>query len=222
MISQEALEVILANLPNANALPIQAQRSGRQQSQTPVPTLSAPSPQPPSSSFANLNVNGSNGNNASYAPQSPPANVQPPQQAQPPPAYPQAPAPPSALTYASALYAYKPSDSYDLELAAGDRIAVTEFMNEEWWKGRSERTGQEGIFPRNYVRVEEKLPQSNGKASSYGNMPMDVANGSGDPGRVQGPNKTQEMGKKFGKKMGNAAIFGAGATIGSNIVNSIF
>lgn len=28
--------------------------------------------------------------------------------------------------------------------------------------------------------------------------------------------------KKFGKKMGNAAIFGAGATIGSNIVNLIF
>lgn len=39
-------------------------------------------------------------------------------------------------------------------------------------------------------------------------------------GRV--PSKTQEQGKKFGKKLGNAAIFGAGATIGSNIVNSIF
>lgn len=36
------------------------------------------------------------------------------------------------------------------------------------------------------------------------------------------PNKGAEMGKKFGKKLGNAAIFGAGATIGSNIVNSIF
>lgn len=31
-----------------------------------------------------------------------------------------------------------------------------------------------------------------------------------------------EHAKKFGKKMGNAAIFGAGATIGSNIVNLIF
>lgn len=30
------------------------------------------------------------------------------------------------------------------------------------------------------------------------------------------------QGKKFGKKLGNAAIFGAGATIGGNIVNSIF
>lgn len=34
--------------------------------------------------------------------------------------------------------------------------------------------------------------------------------------------KVEEGGKKFGKKLGNAAIFGAGATIGSNIVNSIF
>ncbi|KAK9429376.1 SH3 domain-containing protein [Lipomyces doorenjongii] len=32
----------------------------------------------------------------------------------------------------------------------------------------------------------------------------------------------ERQGKKFGKKLGNAAIFGAGATIGSNVVNSIF
>jgi len=38
----------------------------------------------------------------------------------------------------------------------------------------------------------------------------------------QRPSKGAEMGKKFGKKLGNAAIFGAGATIGSDIVNSIF
>ncbi|KAK4137067.1 hypothetical protein BT67DRAFT_440067 [Trichocladium antarcticum] len=35
-------------------------------------------------------------------------------------------------------------------------------------------------------------------------------------------NKVGDAGKKIGKKLGNAAIFGAGATIGSNIVNSIF
>ncbi|KAK4042863.1 SH3 domain-containing protein [Parachaetomium inaequale] len=38
----------------------------------------------------------------------------------------------------------------------------------------------------------------------------------------EGGGKMGEHGKKFGKKLGNAAIFGAGATIGSNIVNSIF
>ncbi|RKU44349.1 hypothetical protein DL546_007265 [Coniochaeta pulveracea] len=53
--------------------------------------------------------------------------------------------------------------------------------------------------------------------------PMAVANQ--DPnqhGEGSGSNKFSEGGKKIGKKLGNAAIFGAGATIGSNIVNSIF
>jgi hypothetical protein len=53
--------------------------------------------------------------------------------------------------------------------------------------------------------------------------PMAVANQ--DPnqqGEGSGGNKFSEGGKKIGKKLGNAAIFGAGATIGSNIVNSIF
>lgn len=42
--------------------------------------------------------------------------------------------------------------------------------------------------------------------------------------QVQGSlnHKVDEQVKKFGGKLGNAAIFGAGATIGSNIVNSIF
>lgn len=35
-------------------------------------------------------------------------------------------------------------------------------------------------------------------------------------------NAVADGAKKFGSKLGNAAIFGAGATIGSNIVNSIF
>lgn len=37
-----------------------------------------------------------------------------------------------------------------------------------------------------------------------------------------GGSKMGEMGKKIGGKFGNAAIFGAGATFGGNIVNSIF
>lgn len=47
----------------------------------------------------------------------------------------------------------------------------------------------------------------------------DLIQGNGE-GKV--PSKVEEGGKKFGKKLGNAAIFGAGATIGGNIVNSIF
>jgi hypothetical protein len=109
-----------------------------------------------------------------------------------------------------------------------DSVAVTEYMNAEWWKGRNERTGQEGIFPSSYVRaVEQKGPAYNAvqpyqqpQASNYGNMPLDVSQSASDPPKE--PSKGQEMGKKFGKKLGNAAVFGAGATIGSKIVNGIF
>ncbi|RMZ77781.1 hypothetical protein DV737_g4231, partial [Chaetothyriales sp. CBS 132003] len=123
-----------------------------------------------------------------------------------------------------ALYAYQPTDAGDLALQPNDRILVLEHMNNDWWRGRNERTGMEGIFPRSYVsELDEKrppMPGSNG--SDYGNMPLAVAQSgsSAQPGRTT--SKLEEHGKKFGKKMGNAAIFGAGATIGSNIVNGIF
>jgi LAS seventeen-binding protein 1/2 len=94
------------------------------------------------------------------------------------------------------------------------------------WRGRNERTGLEGIFPRSYVNiVEEKRPQAvSPHVSSYGNVPLDVSQSSNAMTLAEGkkPSKFEENGKKFGKKMGNAAIFGAGATIGSNIVNGIF
>ena len=108
-------------------------------------------------------------------------------------------------------------------------------MNAEWWKGQNERTNLEGIFPRSYVKVVDEKPpalagtpqpvpqQQNNGPMSYGNMPVAVAQGnSGGGADGKPPSKTQEQGKKFGKKLGNAAVFGAGATIGSNIVNSIF
>ena len=54
-------------------------------------------------------------------------------------------------------------------------------------------------------------------------MPMAVSQSGGVmPTEGRKYSKLEENGKKFGKKMGNAAIFGAGATIGSNIVNGIF
>lgn len=42
------------------------------------------------------------------------------------------------------------------------------------------------------------------------------------PAEQQQPSKASGAAKKFGSKLGNAAIFGAGATIGSEIVHSIF
>lgn len=155
-----------------------------------------------------------------------------------------------------ALYRYADPDPRDLDFEAGDHISVTEYCNAEWGNGINVRTGQEGIFPRNYVRTEngpsslasgEKVPPAPaaggfpgagyqgyqqqggypgagvppGPSNPYDGPipPMQVAN---QPPAEQQPGKGQEMGKKFGKKLGNAAIFGAGATIGSNLVNSIF
>lgn len=123
------------------------------------------------------------------------------------------------------MYQYNAQDAGDLALMPNDKIVVTEYMNNEWWKGRNERTGQEGIFPASYVRREEKamVPAAplTPQPSNYGNVPLDVSNGaaSGPPAQ---PTKTEENTKKFGKKLGNAAIFGAGATIGGKIVNGIF
>lgn len=137
-----------------------------------------------------------------------------PSPAPPPPAYSSA----APLCNATALYQYSAQDTGDLALLPNDRVQVTEYMNEEWWKGRSERTGQEGIFPRSYIRVEEKSAPA---PSNYGNVPMDVTQGA-HGGPAKAPGQGSEMGKKFGKKLGNAAIFGAGATVGSKIVNGIF
>ncbi|MCJ1307703.1 hypothetical protein MMC25_001351 [Agyrium rufum] len=159
-----------------------------------------------------------------------------------PPAYNHSNPPPQplpVLATTSALFFYNPTDAGDLGLAPNDRVFVTEYMNDDWAKGRNERTGQEGIFPRSYVRVEHDgpPPQQQGGGGSqgpmgYGNLPLAVSQGqqqpggTGDvnaPGGQQGPpSKLEAGGKKFGKKLGNAAIFGAGATIGSNIVNGIF
>ncbi|TQW01021.1 hypothetical protein V2A60_002038 [Cordyceps javanica] len=156
------------------------------------------------------------------------------------------------IAHARALYHYGASDARDLTFEKDDRIAVYEYMNQDWWMGMNQRTGQEGIFPRNYVLPEQdhKAPgpygpphQQQQQQPQYGypagppqqqnpynaNVPpMAVADGGGQQQQQQqegeggAGGKAGEMGKKFGKKLGNAAIFGAGASIGSNIVNSIF
>lgn len=132
-----------------------------------------------------------------------------PSPALPPPAYASSAAPASIAT-ASALYEYHPSDAGDLAILPNDRIFITEFMNADWAKGRNERTGSEGIFPRAYVSiVDEKnsmaahQPPLPPTQSNYGNMPVDVSQGgsSSTPGKES---KLNANGKKFGKKMGNA------------------
>lgn len=143
----------------------------------------------------------------------------PQQSYNPPPAYGNpspAPPPPAAaapvLATAVSLYAYNGTDAGDLNLAPNDHIAITEYMNAEWWKGRNERTGQEGIFPRSYVRLEENKALSPGpQQSSYGNMPMDVSQNAQQQQQQQ-PEGEKKKGtaSKIGGKLGNAALFGAG------------
>ncbi|KAL7917571.1 SH3 domain-containing protein [Trichoderma austrokoningii] len=158
-----------------------------------------------------------------------------------PPSYDETPAPgvptrPPApgrriLAYARALYRYDASDARDLGLREDDMIDVYEYMNKDWWMGRNQRTGLEGIFPASYVWVDinSGYPARSGPPAQQNPYnasvpPMAIAEG-GQPLQQQGGDgnsKAGEYGKKFGKKLGNAAIFGAGASIGSNIVNSIF
>ncbi|KAJ5520163.1 hypothetical protein N7463_000616 [Penicillium fimorum] len=183
-------------------VPVQAQ---------PPPAAYTPSYSPPVSQMSNVSVNEKAALHNQYA--SPPPGA--------PPAYPQVP---PVMGLAVAIYEYHASDAGDLNMKPQDRIQIIEEMNKDWWRGRNERTGQEGIFPQSYVNVvNEKAGLASPPPTNYGNMPLDVSQ-SGQSGNPEDPKKSkfEEGGKKFGKKLGNAAIFGAGATVGSNIVNSIF
>ena len=186
--STETLTSILSQLPI------------EQEMNAPIPLSTEPIAQ----KMGGLSVNGNDYRDEKRVNGYPSPAPSPMQQA--PPAYPSAPAPPaSVLTYANALYAYKPSDTGDLELQARDRIAVTEYMNAEWWKGRCERTGEEGIFPRSYVEVEKNtnLPMNTDSGTNYGNMPLDVSQsgGASTPSDPAQKSKFEQGGKKFGKKL---------------------
>ncbi|MCJ1369460.1 hypothetical protein MMC20_000671 [Loxospora ochrophaea] len=211
VITQQQLSSILTQLPSQSSLyaPLLSN------SNTPVPQS------PPVAQLAATSLNEKQ--SSYYAPT--------PSPAPPPPAYASAP----SIATASALYAYNPSDAGDLAILPNDRISIMEYMNADWAKGHNERTGQEGIFPRSYVNiVDEKTvvgpaqpPPPPTPGSGYGNMPLEVSQTGG--GRLggghhmgTGNSKFDENGKKFGKKLGNAAIFGAGASIGGKIVNGIF
>lgn len=226
-ISDAAYDAIMQNLPSESSL------NGPAPSRSGVATASSA----PTASFSNLSVNDL----------PPPAYNTP----TPPPAPDHTPTRPE-IARATALYRY--AEAGDCNFQVGDQISVYEYMNADWWLGKNMRTGQEGVFPVNYVQQQTNPtgglngnmspspqgPYGNEKASGYGGYQPQKQQGPPPPGpsspynsaippmqiaeqSVEArPGKGQEMGKKFGKKLGNAAIFGAGASIGSNIVNSIF
>jgi len=148
------------------------------------------------------------------------------------------------LGRAVALYPY--SEPNDCTFGVNDVISIREFTNAEWWYGTNCRTREHGVFPKAYVNLLVNEPMaSNTYGYEKGNYNSTPVNNGGFQGQgpppsqnpynsavppmqiAEQPNETkpgkgQEMGKKFGKKLGNAAIFGAGASLGGNIVNSIF
>ena len=226
-INDAAYDAMMQSLPAESSLNGPAPSRSAAASPTPAPTAS----------FSNLSVNDP-----------------------PPPAY-NTPTPPSLpgrtpskpeISRATALYRY--AEAGDCNFEVGDQISVLEHMNADWWLGKNLRTGQEGVFPVNYVQIQTNPSRPSGmggnispqpghygneKAHGYGGFqpqqqgppppgPSNPYNSAVPPMQLaeqpveSRPGKGQEMGKKFGKKLGNAAIFGAGASIGGNIVNSIF
>ncbi|KEY68155.1 hypothetical protein S7711_08343 [Stachybotrys chartarum IBT 7711] len=220
----------LRTTANRNATPAGSNRATPAQAHNPT--------SPPVQAMQNLAVSGKTAPPPSYEDTPPPGP--PPRTSKP------------VIAHARALYRYAGADARDVTLEKDDRVAVYEYMNQDWWMGQNQRTGQEGIFPRNYVFVENSQPKGPPGPVPYA-QPQYAQPQYGYPGQHQGPppqqnpynaavppmavaegqpaqqgqhqegdNKVAQYGKKFGSKLGNAAIFGAGATMGSNLVNSIF
>lgn len=148
------------------------------------------------------------------------------------------------VEWAEALYEFKPQQEGDLELHPGDKIEILEKPSAEWFKGRC--NGRVGMFPTNYIKqsfsgantlpLQQQQPQFiPPSANSSQQFPPPSTNYYQQQPQVvtqqpaqqeQQPQQHQHHAsgalKKFGSKLGNAAIFGAGATIGGDIVNSIF
>jgi hypothetical protein len=193
IITPQELSHILSLLPAET--PLRAPVSNGTSAVAPVPSSLTPVGQ-----LADRSLNKKQEKENPYAPT--------PSPVPPPPAYTSAAEGPPPLAVASALYAFNPLDPGDLALLPNDRISVLEYTNTEWWRGRNERTNQEGVFPRSYVKVVEEKSTS-ASATNYGNMPLEVSEGGSSTGQDGRSSKLAETGKKFGKKLGNAAIFGA-------------
>lgn len=55
--------------------------------------------------------------------------------------------------WVEALYDYSSEDPGDLKVEAGSRILVTVRSSEDWWTGKIDGQGREGLFPASYVKL---------------------------------------------------------------------
>ncbi|EFX01828.1 sh3 domain containing protein [Grosmannia clavigera kw1407] len=63
----------------------------------------------------------------------------------------------TAIGYATAKYRYDAPNEGDLGFERGEAVAVYSQVNADWWLGRNLRSGQVGIFPRQYVKPDAAL-----------------------------------------------------------------
>lgn len=153
--------------------------------------------------------------------------------------------------FVEALYRFDPQQDGDLGLSPGDKIEVLEKPSNEWFKGRCNgRVGMfpanyvKPAFsggdvsrpsvppPPQYEKLQVEAQQSGGSYQQPLPYPPPSTNYYQQPAQQQQqpiqqqPQEQQHHSgghlRKFGSKLGNAAIFGAGATMGSDLVNSIF
>lgn len=153
--------------------------------------------------------------------------------------------PPPSYTNARVVKAewdYESQNPTDLTFKKNELIIITDEGDGEWLHGRSKDTGRRGWVPYNRVvtATQDDILKWEGdnemrvRPAHDINMMTNVANGKGGDsgfstppvlqpqGEGKGKSKLEENGRKFGSKLGNATIFGAGATIGNKIVNGIF
>ncbi|KAI2637590.1 SH3-domain-containing protein [Hypomontagnella submonticulosa] len=243
VLTDDVFDSIHGMLPAETSLSGAPTPAARASSIASPPPATAPQHAPPTNSMANLAISQNPTPNpappaySSTGPPSLPARTGPPA---PPPTKP-------IIAHAKALYKYQAADDRDLSFDRDDKIAVYEYMNDDWWMGRNKRTNAEGIFPKNYVEIDNSekagfyapaqpvyasptpaagangaYPPPPQAQNPYNAQVPPMAVAQGGNGQNEPPSKFEQNGKKFGKKLGNAAIFGAGATLGGKIVNGIF
>lgn len=51
-----------------------------------------------------------------------------------------------------AVFDFEPQEEGELRLRKGDTITVIDKSDQNWWRGKNNTTGQEGMFPVPYVK----------------------------------------------------------------------
>lgn len=78
-----------------------------------------------------------------------------PVEAKPAPAVAAVPEPANAGPTAIAEYDYEKDEDNEVAFEEGDRLVGIEFVDDEWWQGVNEKTGESGLFPANYVTLQQ-------------------------------------------------------------------